>query len=137
MQLPRRLDIRTPEIFPDEEQRIARHGCHGVAEAVAEVQIGLVSAAAVPLVCPYGGFLMRSCERHNRDVQFADEIRQLIAYGRAAPGGRDDGGLGEGWRPDADDIGFEYTIDEIQIARLAEENRDERRRIERHTPVRW
>ena len=36
------------------------------------------------------------------------------------------GNLREGGRADADDVGFEHAIDEIEIPGLAEEDRDER-----------
>jgi hypothetical protein len=73
-------------------------------------------------------------ERDDRDAKLDDEAGEVVVGRRLPAPRRDHASLDERGRPHADVIGLENPIDEIEIARLGEEDRHEHGGVERHTP---
>jgi hypothetical protein len=74
-------------------------------------------------------------ERHDRDAQLLHQRANLIRGGRLSPGRKDHTGFEERRRRRTDGAGREDPIDEVEVPGLAEQDRDQRGRIERHTPL--
>ena len=73
-------------------------------------------------------------ERHDRDAQFPEQRFNFTDRVRAATTRKDHAGLNRRRRADPDVVSGEDAVDEIEMSVFTEQNRDERRRVERHTP---
>ena len=74
------------------------------------------SARSEPLERTCRGFPLVAAERHDRDAEFVDELRDLSGRGTAAAIAQDNGRFDERWCADPHDIGLEDAIDEVERA---------------------
>jgi hypothetical protein len=128
------LQIRGGEITAQTQQRLLGELADGIGHAVAEVQTRAVSTLPVGKEGVGRDHPMISHEFHHLDLGLLQKPREQRLAGVSQPRAQHQRALEHGGCPHTDLLGSCQVVSEALVARFLEQDRDDRRAVDDHTP---
>src|SRR6266498_167386 len=132
----RELKIRSGEVIAQAKQWLACKLGYGVGHAVAEVQSRTVPALAEGNKRVGRDRPVIGRELRDLDLGLLQEPREQRLAGMSEPRTQHQRTLNDGRCPDAGVLGSRQEVPDALVARFLEQDRDDRRAVDNHTPSR-